>query len=583
MAKANIITITRYRSNKKLIKIILYAGIILLFFSFIYILIYPLFKADEEKKPFSFLNIDGYWADSVFNSLTVEEKIHQLLIIKEDVFNIDTSSVLNKPYSGYLFRHDSIKKFREFDQFRSQLSKPLLTSISHIDSIKDFPVMLPPKGIYSIRDDSLIKRYMLNHLEKVLFSGSNMAIFPLATDRYYSEENPDTMILRRKSNYFSYYQSESLKKGIIPVLPVSLRVLSAASPTSTTDTIINDYFCRLINSELPAIIVDTIPETINKNGGLRNFLYKKYGFTGLMIFKKDIVSSEVFFNLLESGINVIVSNSVPASVIQKIVVESTADRKKTKYLNSSCLKVIYLKEWLLGNKEELKDQYYSTLNGTLIKQLYLNLEKSSIIRLRDNSNIIPLSTKANINYTLHLPVGTDFSTFTEHFGYFADYNIIRFSHINNLRPSRTSINIIYLTGIIEEEDLVDFESRYYSSGFDKAQIIFINTDELERLRKLQFLPALVHIHRNTIFTQRIVANFLFGGASCSGIIPWDMLPDILSGEGLNAVSAVRLNYTIPEEAGINSNYLKQIDSIIEEAILNAVFPAAKCLLPLGVM
>jgi CubicO group peptidase (beta-lactamase class C family) len=74
----------------------------------------------------------------------------------------------------------------------------------------------------------------------------------------------------------------------------------------------------------------------------------------------------------------------------------------------------------------------------------------------------------------------------------------------------------------------------------------------------------------------LTAQLIFGGIGASGRLPVSVQPYFNAGDGLDTEGGIRFSYTIPEAAGMDSDYLKKkIDSICKAGIAAGAYPGCE--------
>ena len=86
--------------------------------------------------------------------------------------------------------------------------------------------------------------------------------------------------------------------------------------------------------------------------------------------------------------------------------------------------------------------------------------------------------------------------------------------------------------------------------------------------------AIVVSYQDHPLMQDISAQAIFGGVPIRGKLPVTASPVYPCGTGIET-EPIRIGYTIPEAFGINSTDLEPVDSIVEDAIRNKVFPGCQ--------
>ncbi len=86
------------------------------------------------------------------------------------------------------------------------------------------------------------------------------------------------------------------------------------------------------------------------------------------------------------------------------------------------------------------------------------------------------------------------------------------------------------------------------------------------------LEGIVMAYQNSIVAQEKAAQLLFGAIEAKGKLPVSLSKDFLMGTGLETRSLKRLMYGLPESVGMNSYRLKRIDSIVDRTLTEKMTP-----------
>src|SRR5690606_7498005 len=90
--------------------------------------------------------------------------------------------------------------------------------------------------------------------------------------------------------------------------------------------------------------------------------------------------------------------------------------------------------------------------------------------------------------------------------------------------------------------------------------------------------VLVQLKDNTIANQLMAASLIFGGSDCTGSLENPISTIFNKGSGLKIKEPIRLGYALPENEGLDSDFInKKVDSIINRAIKEQAFPGAQLL------
>ena len=141
-------------------------------------------------------------------------------------------------------------------------------------------------------------------------------------------------------------------------------------------------------------------------------------------------------------------------------------------------------------------------------------------------------------------------------------------NLQKIRPKRPY-------GLTDEtEDLLDYLGREKQS----VEVFFSSPYALAGIQKFTAPSGLIMAYQNDSLVQELSAQLIFGGIGASGKLPVSLGDYYAVGDGLCINQAVRMKYTIPEEAGMNGERLThRIDSLIADAIGKKATPGCSIL------
>ena len=119
----------------------------------------------------------------------------------------------------------------------------------------------------------------------------------------------------------------------------------------------------------------------------------------------------------------------------------------------------------------------------------------------------------------------------------------------------------------------------YLSNNKKSIVVFFSSPyALTEVRNFTPPAGLIMAYQNDSLVQELAAQQIFGGVGASGKLPITLGSYYKIGDGLSIDKAVRMKYTIPEEAGMNSTRLNhRIDSLVHDAIAKRATPGCSVL------
>jgi CubicO group peptidase (beta-lactamase class C family) len=97
------------------------------------------------------------------------------------------------------------------------------------------------------------------------------------------------------------------------------------------------------------------------------------------------------------------------------------------------------------------------------------------------------------------------------------------------------------------------------------------------MKEINACRAVILSYQNSELAQDYTAQLIFGGIIAKGKLPVTISDEYKAGHGLETGKPIRMKYTIPEDVGIKSEKLDEIDKIVYKAIKDSVFPGCQIL------
>ena len=133
----------------------------------------------------------------------------------------------------------------------------------------------------------------------------------------------------------------------------------------------------------------------------------------------------------------------------------------------------------------------------------------------------------------------------------------------------------YNTILVSIDDQNINKARYINflnSLSKQKEVIIAYFGNGSGLRSFDGLNApILWSEQNSLDAATIVPQYIFGGIAAQNRLSKGYSPKYTAGSGYST-TATRLKYTVPEDAGLNSNSLKDIDAIAAEAIAQRATP-----------
>ena len=111
-------------------------------------------------------------------------------------------------------------------------------------------------------------------------------------------------------------------------------------------------------------------------------------------------------------------------------------------------------------------------------------------------------------------------------------------------------------------------------------VLFGNPTALAHWEQIKKQDAVIFAYENHPYVQDRAAQLIFGAIGSTGKMNFQVSPYLHTGKGLNLKAINILKYSQPEELGISSKKLAEIDALVQNAIKLGVFPGCQVFLAL---
>jgi len=203
--------------------------------------------------------------------------------------------------------------------------------------------------------------------------------------------------------------------------------------------------------------------------------------------------------------------------------------------------------------------------------------KESTVVLNNNESVIPLQNLEKRNIAL-----VDFGSL--YFNVFDSllnkYSNTRFFsgtvYAQNKQLNKLSNDLKYYNTVIvsvSDSSLFSDDLLNFLTDFDrKHELIVALFGDPKNLAKLEAISSpIIWCPKHTAEGANFSAQLIFGGVETQAVLPQSYSTKYQAGAG-GKIQKIRLAYSVPEEAGINIEDLKEIDAVAAEAISKKATP-----------
>jgi|GEM_PF-70850 len=564
-----------------------------------------------------FLKENPAWANAQLASMSIEEKVGQLLMIcldgtiPEDP-STEYSLIEEIQPGGICLGPGRLKtQLKQLEQIKqSEKIAPLVGASAEYgllfpsDTLSRFP-LLP--GISSISNDSVVVALAQSVAQQLLSAGIHLNFAP---DMSILEKNLDdcsepsyTMFLREFSRKATIYAMTQQQSGIMVCANnyPDYRERSegttqhTGSGTHASDSLMNIPYRQLITAGIAGIEVTHAPEIFKEtlNVQLTDSLHKALPFQGLVISNFDTYEAYrgqaepgmAELMALKSGSDMIKVNSHLSETYNFILNAAQNGQLTTEELNLKVKKILLAKSFAgLQNKQPgMNDTLYRNLPWKGAEVSGRKAIASSLILLGNRKNIVPLSDVAGQKTaSLCISVGKrprftsalNLNASMNHFTISPQASAAEFSVLQSrLAPYTTLIVAVFSDPrlALKAKEINAFMHRLEPG----KRMIVVHFGRAESLALLDRFPVMIQSFSDDAVSQSFAAQAIYGGIPLPGHLPLTCSNVFCYGDGVYLPHQTRIKYSIPEEIGIPSSALQRIDSIIKGAIRAEAFPGCQ--------
>tara|TARA_A100001234_G_scaffold177801_1_gene159747 strand:- start:843 stop:3755 length:2913 start_codon:yes stop_codon:yes gene_type:complete len=573
------------------------------------------------------------WVDSIYNGLSLDEKIGQLFFVQATSKTENNSEkilndIKNFKIGGLIFStgHPSIQA-NLTNKYQNISDIPLLISMDaewgigmRIDSVPKFPWNM---SLGAIKNNLLVEEIGEEIGNQFNRLGIHMNFAPVID----INTNPKNPIIGNRS--FGESKINVSNKGISFTRGIqSKNILATAKhfpghgDTSkdshlTLPTIDFDKkriydvelypFKQLIDNGLAAIMIahlnipsmekaDMLPSTLSKNI-IENTLIKKLNFKGLIITDalemkgvSDYSKKNIDLMAFLAGNDILLMSSDISKGIKSIKKAYKKGKISDERLSRSVKKILMAK-YLVGlnkYKPVKLDSINNDLNTISTYNLISECIENIPTLLKNTNNSLPV--KLNSNNILNIQFGNDDGiVFNNYLNKFKKVESIKSSSLNNnqlielINKYETIIVSIHMKSdspwenmnkkfSIKEIEMLKIIEKHQK----KILISFTNPYMLTQLN-LKLYNSIIISYQNNPEFQKITAQQVFGAKELNGSLPVSINSNFKEGDGIFLDNINILSYDSPESVGLDIKKLSKIDSIINYAIEKEMTPGAQIL------
>lgn len=575
-----------------------------------------------------------HWADSVIEKLSPEERIGQLFMVAaysdtahhKNVEEV-TKLIQEQEIGGLIFfKGGPVAQAELTNSYQGMSKVPLLIGMDaewglamRLDSVPRFPFQMT---MGAMSNDSLVYKMAAELARECKRLGVQEDFAPVID----INDNPENPVIGMRSfgedklhvadmglAYMKGLQDEHVlacgkhfpghgdtKTDSHLSLPI------VDYPVSRLDTLELYPFIQLFKKGLGSVMVahlyiPSLDSTKNRASTLSpkivdSLLKHQLNFNGLIYtdalnmqgVAKYYAPGIVDVKALLAGNDVLLfSQDVPKAIeeIKKAIKKKEITQEE---IDARCKKILMAKAWTGLNhyKPIALANLVTDLNTKQADIINRELVKNSITLLSDYNHLLPLKRLDTLRIASLMIGDTIVNTFQSRLSNYANvthfdvpfntndsiigvvYQKLKAFNLVIIGVNHTKLHPQDTFGISHEAiRLLDTVVHNYPTIAD----FFSDPYILNYLPSVGKAKALVMSYQDTPYTQDYSAQAIFGGIGVHGKLPVTASLFYQKGYGM-VTKPTRFEYTVPEEAGINSNQLKGIDSLVNYGLQQKAYP-----------
>ena len=587
----------------------------------------PLISGD----PISQLN----WVDSVFQSLTFEERLGQLFMVaaysNQDQAHVDKISNLIKTENlgGLIFfQGGPERQARLTNLYQAQSKTPLFIAMDaewgigmRLDSVPNFPKAMT---LGAIQDDELI--YEMGQEVARQFKELRMHInFAPVVDVNSNPDNPvigyrafgenkelvakravaymkglqDNGVIANAKHFPGHGDTEADSHYSLPVIKHPEQRIWDVDLYPYEELFKENLMSVMVaHLNIPSLDAEVNSTTSLSKKVVTDLLQKKMNFQGLIFtdalnmkgVAKLNAPGAVDLKALLAGNDVLLySMDVPkakAMIMQAvkdgIISEVEIDRRVKKILRA--------KYWAGLNRfvpiktYELMERLHTPKTDELIEKLYA----SSITVVSNKDDLLPFK-QLDMKRFASLSIGDEGTVFKKYLGKYSKFDHFTIpkaanetTHYNTIKQLEDyDVVVVGLMGISNSPKrkfgIAEADVALIRNLSKRQKVVTVLFGNAYASQHLEGLGNLVFAFENNETTQELAPQILFGARPSEGILPVTVSAQYSYGVGGYMESLKRLSYGTPESVGLDSKILDQIDEVAEKAIRIQATPGANVL------
>lgn len=575
------------------------------------------------------------WVDSVFNSLSFEERLGQLFMVaaysNKDQRHVDeiANLVKSENLGGLIFfQGGPVRQANLTNYYQAQAKTPLFIAMDaewgismRLDSIPDFPKAMT---LGAVQDSELIYDMGTEMARQFKELGMHINFAPVVD----VNSNPDNPVIG--------YRAFGENKKLVAQRAVSYMkglqdhgvIANAKHFPGHGDTEVDSHYSlpviknpeqriwdvdlypyqELFRENLMSVMVAhlNIPSldpaanmaTSLSKKVVTDLLQNQMNFQGLIftdaLNMKGVANTnspgEVDLKALLAGNDILLySQDVPKAkaMIKRAVEDGVIEEAE---VNRRVKKILKAKYWAgLNNYKPIETEgLVERLTSPETKVITEELYADAITIATNKDDLVPFK-QLDLKSFASLSIGDEGEVFQKYLSKYAKFDHFSIpkaadqtSHYNTMKKLEDyEVVVVGLMGVTNSPrrkfGIAPADVQLLKDLSKRQKVVVVLFGNSYAAQYLEGLENVIFAYENNDFTQELAPQVLFGGRPAQGILPVSVSDQFTQGVGGFLPGNQRLSYGTPESVGLNSEILNKIDEVAERAIRIQATPGANVL------
>lgn len=550
------------------------------------------------------------WVDSVYQSLTLEQRIGQLFIMAAySSGNAQHHDVIENHIRKYniggviFFDGNPSNQIRLTNKFQKSADVPLLIGLDsrtglskYLDSTISMPDYLT---MGAVQDDQVIKDLAHDLAKQLNLLGVNFTVGPsglmpdaISKDAGFSS-NPTIIATKSRifidafkehqilgfSEYFPGYYHDNNSDKILEVKRSKKDLTS--NELMPIKSLVSDNVSGIIVSHVITDLDKKAPASLSANS--IKTLKEDLAFKGLVI--SDALSDKMLLDkykpgklealAFKAGNDMLLMSTNISSSIKQIRKQISRGDIPLPQLEMSVKKILANKYDVgLSSVESIDPENINIKLNTPESKLIVNKVFRAAPTVIQQKDILPIKSLDEKSFaTISFGDQPLFDDYLDKYNYFIHYSLP--VDKNRLEDNLSAYDYVVI-GLFDQFQLVQ-ASELINKIKNKTNVIVCSFINPFLLKSIEDAGAIIVNYNNNPETIKLAPQILFGAEEARGRLPIDISTKLALGEGTNTEKTQRLSFGLPEEVGMDSRILDKIVDIAKEAIADQATPGCQIL------